>query len=50
LELDAMPLPSTAVRMARMCWGVVPQQPPTIRTPYCTNFFEYEAMYSGEHR
>src|SRR5262249_57071655 len=33
-----------------MCCGVVPQHPPTILTPYCTNFLAYEAIYSGEHR
>ena len=36
--------------IALMCCGVVPQHPPTSLTPYRTNFFAYEAMYSGEHR
>src|SRR6266566_281890 len=40
----------TELRIALICCGVVPQHPPTILTPYCTNFFAYEAMYSGEQR
>jgi hypothetical protein len=33
-----------------MCSGVVPQQPPTIRTPRATNRRAYDAMYSGDER
>ena len=33
----------------RMCSGVVPQQPPTRRTPLAMKRRAYDAMYSGEH-
>ena len=33
--------------IARMCSGVVPQQPPTILAPACTRWRAYVAMYSG---
>ena len=36
--------------MCRMCSGVVPQQPPTSRTPLLMKRRAYDAMYSGEHR
>ena len=40
----------TAVLMWRMCSGVVPQQPPTRRTPLLMKRRAYDAMYSGEQR
>ncbi len=40
----------TAALICRMCSGVVPQHPPTSRTPFATNRRAYDAMYSGEHR
>ena len=42
--------PRTAILMWRMCSGVVPQQPPTSRTPLLMKRRAYDAMYSGEHR
>ena len=40
----------SALRMERMCTGVVPQQPPTQLAPARTNFRAKLAMYSGELR
>ena len=40
----------TAAQISRMCSGVVPQHPPTSRTPFATNRLAYDAMYSGEHK
>ena len=40
----------TASAIWRMCSGVVPQQPPTRRTPLAMKRRAYDAMYSGEHR
>ena len=36
--------------IARIWFGVVPQQPPRYCTPALRNFFEKFAIYSGEHR
>ena len=36
--------------ICRMCSGVVPQQPPTSRTPLAMKRRAYDAMYSGEQR
>jgi hypothetical protein len=33
-----------------MCSGVVPQHPPTSRTPRVTKRRAYEDMYSGDER
>ena len=38
----------TARRIALMCSGFVPQQPPASAAPVCTNRFAYSAMYSGD--
>jgi len=40
----------TAFLMCRTCSGVVPQHPPTRRTPLAMNRRAYDAMYSGEQR
>ena len=40
----------TACLICRMCSGVVPQQPPTRRTPASMKRRAYDAMYSGEQR
>ena len=40
----------TASLICRMCSGVVPQQPPTSRTPLLMKRRAYDAMYSGEQR
>ena len=39
-----------SARISLMCSGVVPQQPPTMRTPAHSKRRAYCAMYSGEHR
>jgi hypothetical protein len=44
------PISRTALLMCRMCSGVVPQHPPTKRTPLLMNRLAYDAMYSGEHK
>ena len=44
---DAEP---TASLIWRMCSGVVPQHPPTRRTPFALNRRAYDAMYSGDDR
>src|ERR1039458_6881884 len=39
--------PSTACRMALICAGVVPQQPPTIFAPASTTALTFDAISSG---
>ena len=39
-----------SARSSRMCSGVVPQQPPMMRTPAHRKRRAYCAMYSGEQR
>ena len=41
---------SRASRIAAMCCGVVPQQPPTTRAPASTMRAAYSAMYVGDER
>src|SRR5438105_4137279 len=44
---DALPLRPSADRIAAMCDGVVPQQPPMIEAPASANRRAYSAKYSG---
>ena len=47
---SSAPCARTACLICRMCSGVVPQQPPTRRTPVLMKRRAYDAMYSGEQR